>query len=201
MRGTARNLSLWSTAEPDDLHRAIRDMSRSNALGRPRSIAELNALAELEHSPVRLDLATWEGLASGAHSIYREKKHAPYADVHPEVLARGVGVRLVYKHGLWQSSYNPDTRIAQIAPRADALAQAFDTFHETAEALCAKTSRASHADAQWTTIALMVERDVAARALRVHGLRGGVAELARTHRRIRRCFLWVRLAMVAAAAV
>jgi hypothetical protein len=44
-----------------------------------------------------------------------------------------------------------------------------------------------------------VERDEARAALRAHGLRRGVTALAKTHRRIRRCFLWVRLAMIAAA--
>lgn len=101
-------------------------------------------------------------------------------------------------HGLWQSTYNPVTGVAQVAPRADAQAQAWDTTHEVAESLCLYED-ATHADRQWVTVALAVERDEARAALRAHGLRRGVAALARTHRRIRRCFLWVRLAMIAAA--
>ena len=101
-------------------------------------------------------------------------------------------------HGLWQSTYNPVTGVAQVAPRAHAQAQAWDTTHEVAESLCLYED-ATHADRQWVTVALAVERDEARAALRAHGLRRGVAALARTHRRIRRCFLWVRLAMIAAA--
>lgn len=202
MAGTARRLQPLPLLErferSDDLHRAIRNLSRANTVGRPRSVTEMQALHELERAPVSLSLEDWEGIAREAHRKYREELRAPYRDVVPEVLALACGVRLAYVHGLWQSTYNPTTNVAQIAPRADAQAQGWDTFHEIAEALCIN-ERIPHADKQWATVAIAVEREDAMAALRAHGLRGGVAALARTHRRIRRCFLWVRLAMVAAS--
>jgi len=202
MAGTARRretLPLFEEhADADQLRRALRHFSLSNAPGRPRSVVEHQALSELESGARRLALETWESIALEAHRRYRERLHAPYRDVVPEVLALACGVRLAYVHGVWQSSYNPDTRVAQIAPRADLQAQSWDTLHEVAEALCVDLD-GTHADRQWVTVALAVERTDASAALRTYGLRRGVAALARTHRRIRKCFLWVRLAMVAAA--
>lgn len=201
MAGTARRLQPLPLLDPfeqrDDLHRSIRDLSRANTVGRPRSVTEMQALQELERGMVSLSLERWEGIAREAHEKYR-RRGAPYRDVVPEVLALTCGVRLAYVHGIWQSTYNPETGVAQVAPRADAQAQAWDTTHEVAEFLCLNES-ATHADKQWVTVALTVERHEAQVALRTHGLRGGVSALARSHRRIRRCFLWVRLAMIAAS--
>lgn len=170
----------------------------ANGPGRPRSITEQQALSELEKGARRLSLETWETIAIEAHRKYRDDRHAPYRDVVPEVLALACGVRLAYVHGIWQSTYNEATGVAQIAPRPDARAVAWDTLHEVAEALCIREG-GTHADKQWVTVALAVERSAASAALRSHGMRGGVAALAKTHRRIRKCFLWVRLAMVASA--
>lgn len=185
-------------AGADQLHRALRHFSASNGPTRPRSVVEHQALTELERGVARLSLSEWESIALEAHTKYRNKVHAPYRDVVPEVLALACGVRLAYVHGIWQSTFSPDSGVAQIAPRADQQAQAWDTLHEIAEALCCDVG-GSHADKQWVTVALAVERRTAADALKAHGMRGGVAAIARTHRRIRKCFLWVRLAMVAAS--
>jgi hypothetical protein len=200
MRGTATlPLPLWNpgTGREGDLRRVVQGLASSRAVGRPRSVSETHALAEIENGRCTLDLAGWEGIAGELHRAYRARG-VPYADVDPEQAARAAGVRLVWVHGLWRPHYDPETRIAQLAPRADPQAQAFDTLHEVCEAKCVGR-RARHADVQWVTIASMVEYEVARSALRAHGLRGGVASLARKHRRYRRCFLWVRLAMVAAA--
>ena len=202
MAGTARRretLPLFDErADADQLRRALRFFSLSNGPCRPRSVTEHQALSELERGARRLSLETWETIALEAHRKYRDERHAPYRDVVPEVLALACGVRLAYVHGIWQSTYNPATGVAQIAPRADALAVAWDTLHEVAEALCVREG-GTHADKQWVTVALAVERSTASAALRSHGMRGGVAALAKTHRRIRQCFLWVRLAMVASS--
>ncbi len=202
MAGTARRretLPLFDEyADADQLRRALRRFSSSGGPERPRSIVEHQALTELERGARRLSLEAWESIAAEAHRKYREERHAPYRDVVPEVLALACKVRLAYVHGIWQSTLNPETGVAQIAPRADQQAQAWDTLHEIAESLC-HGEGGTHADKQWVTVALAVERRVAESALRSHGMRKGVAALARTHRRIRKCFLWVRLAMVAAS--
>lgn len=200
MAGTALTLPFPSLPEDDPrswLRRLVRGLARTRGTGRPRSVAEVQALAEMEHGEVALALEEWEGLAGAAHSAYR-RRGVPYADVVPEQLARAVGVRLVYQAGIWRPHYDPATRVATVAAKADPMSQAFDTFHEVGEAVSAGRG-AHHADAQWVTVTLMVERDVAAAALRRFGLARGVAALARTHRRVRRCFLWARLAMIAAA--
>jgi hypothetical protein len=184
-------------AGADQLQRALQQFASSRADGRPRSVSEMQALQELERGRRKLSIDMWEGFAAEAHKKYREERHAPYRDVVPEVLALACDVRIAYVHGLWRSTYDPATRVAQIPPRADQQAQAFDLVHEVAESLCEGWG-GTHADTQWVAVALMVERDVASAALNSHGLRGGVVALSRTHRRIRRCFLWVRLAMIAA---
>lgn len=200
MAGTARRRETLPLFDPDAgadaLHRSLARLSSQSVPG--RSIAETNALHELERGLCRLSLERWESIAASAHSKYRDELHAPYRDVDPEVLALACKVRLAYVRGIWQSSYSPDNRVAQVCPRADSQAKAFDTFHEISEAQCLREG-AAHTDVQWVTVAMMVERRVARAALSAHGLRSGVAALARTHRRIRRCFLWVRLAMVAAS--
>lgn len=201
MAGTALTLPFPSLPEDDPrgwLRKLIRGLARTRGNGRARSVAELQALTELEHGEMALGLDAWEGYASAVHRPYRSKRLCPYIDVVPEQAARAVGVRLVYQAGLWRTHFDPATRIATLAPRADAKAQAFETFHEISEATC-HGGGALHADVQWVTVALMVEHDIASSVLRRFGLRRGVAALARSHRRVRRCFLWARLAMIAAA--
>lgn len=200
MAGTA--LALPFPMLPADEPRAwlcqvVRGLARTRSASRPRSVAELQALSELETGVVALSLEEWEGIAHATHSSYRALG-VSYADVVPEQLARAVGVRLVYQSRIWRPSYDPETRVATLARSSDRMAQAFDTIHEISEAVCVG-SGGTHADIQWVTVALMVERDAASTALRRYGLVRGVGTLARTHRRVRRCFLWVRLAMIAAA--
>jgi len=199
MLGSALDLPFFETPGDDarDGFRAFaRDLARSRGAGRPRTVAELQALAELGTGPFTFTLPEVEGFASGAHRAYRGAGHL-YRDVRPLPCARSLGLVLVPEFGGWISRAAPDLGMASIRRREDRMAETFDGFHELAELITARDLLATHADRQLVTVALMVEQRVASRALRAFGVVAGTAFLARSHRHVRRCFLTLRLVLCA----